>query len=359
MTGLFVHATVTERDLDVEVTVPPGTVTAILGPNGAGKSTLLSVIAGLTRPDRGVVELAGRTLTATERKVAVAPHKRGVALLAQRPLLFPHLTVAHNVAFAPRSGGASRRQAAATATRWLDAVDAADLAERKPAQLSGGQAQRVAIARALAAEPQLLLLDEPLAALDVTAAPAIRSLLRRVLRGPGRTAVLVTHDSLDALALADRVVVLDGGRVVEEGEVRQVLSRPTSAFAARVAGINLRSGEIVADGVLKTEAGEMVYGSSDEAVKPGERAVAVFGPRSVAVYAELPSGSPRNHFTVTIAEIENRGDLVRVRGEDDGHHAALMADVTTAAAADLDLAPGHVVQFVVKATETAIYPIRG
>ncbi|MBJ8348189.1 sulfate/molybdate ABC transporter ATP-binding protein [Antrihabitans sp. YC2-6] len=357
MSGLLVRAVVRDRDFDVELPVAQGTVTAVLGPNGAGKSTLLDVVAGLLRPDSGYVELDDRVLTDTEGRVEVPPHKRGVALLAQQALLFPHMSVTANVEFAPRSAGASRQDARVKAREWLTAVDALEFADRRPSALSGGQAQRVAVARALAADPRLLLLDEPLAALDVTAAPAVRSLLRKVLRSGERTALLVTHDALDALALADRVVVVDGGKVVEEGEVRQVLSRPRSAFAARIAGINLRSGRIEADGVLRTDAGESVYGATAEPIAVGERAVAVFSPAAVAVYVDLPTGSPRNHFTVAIAEIENRGDLIRVRGEEDRHHAALMADVTPAAAADLDLTPGKVVQFVVKATETAIYSI--
>lgn len=357
MSGLWVRAVVESRAVDVEITVAKGSVTAILGPNGAGKSTVLSVIAGLTRPDRGCVALNGRQLTDASRNLNVAPHKREIALLAQQPMLFPHLTVEANVEFAPRSTGASRRQARVTAGQWLAAVDAAELADRKPAQLSGGQAQRVAVARALAADPQLLLLDEPLAALDVGAAPAIRRLLRKVLAEPGLTAVLVTHDALDALALADRVVVIDGGRVVEEGPVREVLARPRSAFAARIAGMNLCAGVIEGPGVLRGSGGVLVHGSSEEQAAVGERAVAVFSPSAVAVYAELPGGSPRNRFEVTLGEIENRGAVVRLRGDDDGPYAGLMADVTPAAAVDLDLVPGSRVFFVVKATETAIYPI--
>lgn len=357
MTGLRVHAVVADRGVDVEIDTASGTVTAILGPNGAGKSTLLSVVAGLQRPDRGRVELDGRLLTDTERGVAVAPHKRGMALLAQEALLFPHLSVAANVAFAPRSTGKSRRESKDIAAHWLEAVAATALADRKPGQLSGGQSQRVAVARALAAQPQLLLLDEPMAALDVATAPALRSLLRRVLRTGHRTGLLVTHDALDALALADRVIVVDGGRVVEEGEVRQVLSRPRSSFAARIAGINLCSGQIDAQTNLAMASGEIVYGTTEEALSPGARAVAVFSPAAVAVYTELPHGSPRNHFAVKVSEIENRGDLIRLRGEEDAHHAALMADVTPAAAADLDLTVGAMVHFVVKATETTIYPV--
>jgi len=229
------------------------------------------------------------------------------------------------------------------------------LADRKPSQLSGGQAQRVAVARALAAEPELLLLDEPMSALDVASAPALRSLLRRVLRTGDRTAVLVTHDALDALALADTVVVLDGGRVVERGDVRTVLTRPRSAFAARIAGINLRSGTMAGDGMLRSPVGVDIAGQTETDLPAGSAAVAVFEPRAVSVYLDPPHGSPRNAFAVTIAEIENRGDVVRVRAEDEAGQPGLSADITASAAAELDLVPGSAATFVVKATETLIY----
>ncbi|PTR25736.1 molybdate transport system ATP-binding protein [Rhodococcus sp. OK519] len=358
MSGLSLRARVDARGLDVALDVAPGEVVAILGPNGAGKSTLLDVVAGLLRPDDGRVVLDDRALTETAKGVAVPPHQRSVALLAQEALLFPHLTVRENVAFAPRSAGAGRREAYAVADRWLDEVDASAFAGRRPRQLSGGQAQRVAIARALAADPQLLLLDEPMAALDVGVAPALRAVLRRVLRTGDRTAILVTHDVLDALSLADRVVVLDGGRVVEEGPVDRVLARPRSTFAARIAGINLMSGK-VCDGVLDTVAGS-VHGVAEDPCDDGEHAVAVFSPTAVAVHRTHPEGSPRNVFRVRIAEIEGlgrHGHAIRVRAVDhpDGS-AGLVADVTAAAVAQLDLVPGDDVWFAVKATEVAVYP---
>ncbi|QCQ93023.1 sulfate/molybdate ABC transporter ATP-binding protein [Rhodococcus sp. SGAir0479] len=355
MSGLEVRARVASRDLDVELAVAPGEVLAVLGPNGAGKSTLLDVVAGLLGPDDGRVVLDDRTLTDTAAGVAVPPHRRSVGLLAQQPLLFPHLSVRENVAFAPRSAGRGRRESFAAATRWLAEVDVAAFADRRPRQLSGGQAQRVAVARALAAEPDLVLLDEPMAALDVGAAPAVRSLLRRVLRTGDRTAILVTHDVLDALSLADRAVVLDGGRIVEDGPVDRVLTRPRSAFAARIAGINLLAGKVGAD-ALDTPAGP-VHGVTDDGCVPGDSAVAVFAPTAVAVHRVRPEGSPRNVFRVRIAEIGGHGQVVRVRGRD--HHdgsPGLVADVTAGAVADLDLAPDDDVWFAVKATEVAIYP---
>jgi len=240
-------------------------------------------------------------------------------------------------------------------------ADAAALEARRPAQMSGGQQQRVALARALAPDPDLLLLDEPLAALDVDAAPALRSLLRRIVRDRKQTALLVTHSALDALVLADRVVVLTEGRVVETGPVRDVLARPRSAFTARIAGLDLVPG-VVAGGGLRTADGTTVAGCLDR-VSDGETGVAVFPPSAVAVYAEPPSGSPRNVLPVRLAALEPVGDLVRLRAVArpggplwvDG----LAADVTAAAMAELMVEPGADLWFVVKAAEVAIHGASG
>jgi molybdate transport system ATP-binding protein len=341
---------VVQHRLDVSLTVAAHEVVAVLGPNGAGKSTLLSVVAGLLRPDSGSARLDGRCLFdvgATGRQTWVPAHARGVALLAQQPLLFPHLTVLDNVAFGPRSTGASRTAARQVAARWLEEVDAGALAGRRPAQLSGGQAQRVAVGRALAAEPRLLLLDEPMAALDVGVSPVLRQMLRRVLRD--RSALIVTHDALDALLLADRVMVVERGRVLESGTTKEVLSRPRSRFAAQIAGLNMVRGTFDGGGV-RDGRGRSVEGRVESSVTLGEAAVAVFRPGAVAVFLEPPGGSPRNCFAVTVTELEPLGDRFRVRAAD------LSADVTAAAIADLGLAPGSRVFFVVKANEVEIYP---
>lgn len=342
---LELTATVTDRDVDVTIEVAEGETVALLGPNGAGKSTVLAVAAGTLRPDRGRVVLGGRELTG--ERTFVPPHSRRVALLAQDPLLFPHLSVADNVAFGPRSLGHGRRSARETARRWLAEVDAADLAERRPGEISGGQAQRVAVARALAAEPRLLLLDEPMAALDVAVAPALRQTLRRVLAH--RTVVLVTHDVLDALLLADRVVVLDEGRVVEDGPSTEVLSRPRSPFAARIAGLNMVTGSW-RDGAVLGSDGVAIRGlAAETGPASGERVVAVFRPSAVSVFREAPGGSPRNSLAVTVTDLEPHGGQVRVRA---GH---LAADVTVQSAAELDLTPGVRVVFAVKANEVSVY----
>ncbi|HEX4249160.1 MAG TPA: ATP-binding cassette domain-containing protein [Pseudonocardia sp.] len=383
-----------EFTLDLALTVARGEIVAVLGPNGAGKSTLLGVLAGLLRPDTGRVVLGGRTLTDTATGVHVPTHRRGVGLLAQQALLFPHLTALANVAFGPRCHGVPRAAAAERARELLAEVDVGELGRRRPSQLSGGQAQRVALARALAGKPELLLLDEPLAALDIDSAPALRALLRRVVRGPGpvgsgagdagtegtagagtarpgtggaapsTTALLVTHDVLDALVLADRVVVLTGGRIVEQGTTRDVLTRPRSPFAARIAGLNLVPG-VGAHGGLRTADGATVAGQGGaDGVAPGAAAVAVFPPSAVAVYRDRPDGSPRNVVPVRLAGMEPRGEVVRLRAEPvDGGPAwaaGLAADVTPAAVADLGaaepLAPGARLWYSVKATEVKVHP---
>lgn len=351
-------ATIAERGTDLRLQVPSGQVVAVLGPNGAGKSTMLSLLSGLLHPDTGRITLDGQVLVDTAAGVWVPPHRRKVVLLAQQALLFPHLTAAANVAFGPRSQGAGRRAAQQAADTWLAAVDATEFADRKPAQLSGGQAQRIAIARALAADPALLLLDEPMAALDVAVAPALRRLLRRVLRQTRRTALLVTHDLIDALSLADRVVVVEGGRIVEDGPTRSVLTQPRSAFTARIAGINLIAG--TTDGHhLVTDDGTRISGLLDPGCQPGEAAVAVFRPSAVAMHLNDPGGSPRNHLPVTITELEPRGEIIRLHTAPFPGAGGLLADVTVAAVADLELQPGDRVFAAVKATEITIYSATG
>jgi molybdate transport system ATP-binding protein len=359
MTDLHLRAVVERRGVDVEFDVAAGEVLALLGPNGAGKTTALHVIAGLLRPDRGVVRLGERVLTDTDAGVFVATHARRVGLLLQEALLFPHLSVAANVAFAPRSGHGKRprREARAAAARWLAQVDAADLADRKPRELSGGQAQRVALARALAAEPLVLLLDEPLTGLDVNAATAMRKVLRDTLTRDGRSAVLITHDLVDVLTLADRVAILEAGRVVECGTTAAVLAAPRSHFGARFAGVNLVSGTAGPDGTLTTEWGASWHGTAAADVVAGRPAVAVFRPSAVAVYRDKPHGSPRNTVELVVAELDTSGAAIRVRSDRQPDGApGLAADITAESVAELGLAPGERVYFSVKAQEISVHP---
>ncbi len=342
--SLHVEATIIDRDVEVALNVADGETVAILGPNGAGKSSVLAAIAGILRPDAGRATLDDDALFG--KGFWKPAHARGTALLSQDALLFPHLDVTDNVAFGPRSTGRSRSESRSAARRWLAEVDAAELADRKPSGLSGGQAQRIGVARALAAEPRLLLLDEPMAALDITVVPAMRQMLKRVL--VNRTAIIVTHDVLDAALLADRVIVMDRGRIVEQGATADVLSRPRSQFGASIAGLNLLSGTAEHGGV-RTANGLLVEGLADDPVTDGRAAVAVFSPSAVGVYLEPPSGSPRNVFAATVTELEPHGVQIRVRT------AELSADVTVAAVAALDLIPGTEVYLSVKASEVALY----
>jgi molybdopterin-binding protein len=344
MSLLEFAATVAARGVSLEFTVADGETLALLGPNGAGKSTVLSVIAGLVAPSEGSVHLGGRDVG------RLRPHERRVALLAQDPALFPHLTALDNVAFGPRSAGASRKDSRDLARRLLADVGVSDLAGRKPHQLSGGQAQRVAIARALVTAPDVLLLDEPMAALDVAVTPALRQLLRTVLAD--RTAIIVTHDALDALLLADRVLVMEGGRVAEYGPVGEVLARPRSAFAARIAGLNLVAGRWIDSAVVHPDA--TVTGMTTEpGPMEGGDAIAVFSPAAVAVYRQAPHGSPRNCLGATVTDLEPLGDRIRLHAQ--AGSLALAAEITTAATAELGLGPGAPVYLSVKATEVTIY----
>ncbi|MCL7457658.1 ABC transporter ATP-binding protein [Micromonospora echinofusca] len=342
---------VVQRDtfrLDVPLRVAAGEVVALLGPNGAGKTTALRALAGLLPLTAGHLTLGGVDLDRPLGRVWMPTERRPIGVVFQDYLLFPHLSALENVAFGPRRHGADRRAARRTAHDWLARVGLAAHADRRPRQLSGGQAQRVALARALAVEPALLLLDEPLAALDARTRLDTRAELHRHLAAhPGAT-LLVTHDPLDALVLADRLVVVEEGRVVQEGDAASVTARPRTDYVARLVGLNLHRGHAdghrvqVADGLVLTVADRL----------DGEAFVA-FRPSAVALHPTRPEGSPRNTWAATVAGVQRHGDNLRVRL--DGP-IGVAADVTPAAAAQLRLAPGQPVWAAVKAAETHAYP---
>jgi molybdate transport system ATP-binding protein len=348
--NLAFGARMPERDFAVDFALGDGETVAILGPNGAGKSTILGLIAGLLRPGSGRAVLGERTLfdiVPQGRAIWLPPHSRGVSMLAQDPLLFPHLSVLENVAFGPRSAGAGHRDALESARGWLHEVDALDLAHRKPAELSGGQAQRIAVARALASDPDLLLLDEPMAALDISVAPTLRRMLKRVLAD--RTAIIVTHDLLDALVLADRVIVVEGGRIVEDAPTRQALDRPRSAFAADIAVLNYIAGTRSADG-LTTAEGLEVRSPAAEDIPVGAPAAVAIRPTDVSISVEAPLSAAHNRLRGRVKDLEPRGDLVRVRS------GAISADVLPARIADLDLAIDDEVWFSFDPAAGRLYP---
>jgi molybdate transport system ATP-binding protein len=358
-------------------------------PNGAGKSTALALLAGHLRPDSGEVRLRGRTVSSPRGHLPA--HRRRVVSLEQHPGLFPHLSALDNVAYGPRARGVGRRAALERARRELAAVGCADLADRRPHELSGGQAQRVALARALAVDPELVLLDEPLAALDVEVAPAIRRLLADRLSG--RSMVMVTHDPLDLWALAQDVVVVASGRVVQSGPVEDVLTHPGSDFAARLAGVSLVEGTVVDDDEVRTPAGDIVSGVRTEAGagpaggagvsgmpagaaraagsaraagaaggwRVGARAIATVDPRAVAVQVPESSAGPgsdrssvRNAWPAVVVSLAPAGSLTRVIAElRDGQRVE--AEITSRSAADLALAPGTAVTLSAKATQVHLF----
>lgn len=364
MAELHFAARCDRRGLDASFDLADDEVLAVIGPNGAGKSSIAAIIAGLLYADSAVVRIGDRTLTDTSRGLFVPASERQVGLLAQDPLLFPHMSVLGNVAFAARRR-AGRRGARPAAIRWLEALGVSELAARKPAQLSGGQAQRVALARALAAEPELLVLDEPLSRLDVSAGFEVRSALRTALDAHRIPTILITHDLADVVELAGRVLVLEAGAVAEVGRTVGVLAAPRSAFGARFAGLNVVSG-VVAPGllhrpaVLRSDGGRDWHGVAAEPLTAGQGAVAVFSPAAVAVYRERPGGSPRNIVEGVVAAVEATGTAFRIRlAADPGTSIGLAADVTAEAVADLRLTAGEQVWFSVKSQAVTLHPAAG
>jgi molybdate transport system ATP-binding protein len=341
--------------LDATLEVDAGEVVALLGPNGAGKSTTLRVIAGLVPLEAGRLALAGRVVDDPAKGIWVRPAERSVSVVFQEHLLFPHLSAVDNVAFGLRTHGMARADAARAAQGWLDRFELGERGGAKPRELSGGQSQRVALARALAPSPAVLLLDEPLAALDVGTRAAVRRDLRRHLEDYDGATVLVTHDPLDALALASRVVVIEGGTVTQEGPVVELARHPTSRYVADLVGVNLLAG--VAHGsdvVLEPVEGAGRDGRIVVVADPARGPVHVLiHPTAVAVHTVEPAGSPRNRWPGRVAGFDLLGDRVRVRVEGT---VPLVAEITQAAVADLGLQEGSEVWTSVKATEIETYP---
>ncbi|MEP6664922.1 MAG: ABC transporter ATP-binding protein [Nocardioidaceae bacterium] len=331
----------TTIDLDAH----PGETVGLIGPNGAGKSTTLRALAGLLPVDEGTICVDGAVLSSTA--VHVPAYQRSVGFVFQDHLLFPHLNAIDNVAFGLRSAGVPRKEARARSLDWLGRLGIEDLADRRSRQLSGGQAQRVAIARALAAEPQMLLLDEPTASLDASGAMALRTQLREHLQAFAGVSILVTHTALDAMVMTDRLVVLDQGSIVQTGTPAEVAARPRTHHVAALVGLNLVRG-ISQSGVIALANG----GSLVAAEQVTGQAFAAFSPASVSLFEEAPTGSPRNVWPGTVTSIAPHGDAVRVQVE---AAVPLLADITPAALATLALKAGSPVWASVKATEVSIY----
>ena len=355
-----------ELSLDVHLRLPPnapgappfevsaafdvaaGETVALLGPNGAGKTSVLQAVAGLVPLERGRISLGEREFESAPDGRRLPPEERGVGLLFQDHVLFPHLSALDNVAYGPRSHGASRVEARTTAGQWLGRVgfDPA-LHGARPRELSGGQAQRVALARALACGPRALLLDEPLSAIDATAKGLLRRALRAHLDAFDGPCILVAHDVVDALTLADRIAVLENGQLTQLGPAAELVARPGSEFVADLAGLNAFEGRC-ADNVVATSRAELTVASAHA----GDVLVTCH-PRSVSLYPERPAGSPRNVWRAPVIGVERLPDRARVEL---GGALPLVAEVTHASVAELELRPGREVWAAIKATELHVAP---
>ena len=334
--------------LEVELAVATGELVVLLGPNGAGKTTLLRALAGLVALDRGRVVLDGEVLEDTAAGVVVPTERRPIGFVFQDYLLFPHLSALENVAFGLRARGLPKAEARRQAAAWLERVGLAGHIGSRPRALSGGQAQRVALARAMVSDPRLLLLDEPLAALDAATRTEVRRDLRRHLASFDGTRLLVTHDPLEAMALADRLIVLEGGHLTQTGTPDQVSAQPRSRYVAELVGINLYRGR-AAGLAVELAGGATLVTAGDH---HGEVFAAVH-PHAVALHRQAPEGTPRNVWAGTADTLDVVGDRVRVRVTGT---VPIVAEVTPAAASELRLADGGPVWATVKATEVTVYP---
>lgn len=324
----------------------PGTTIAVVGPNGAGKTTLLRALLGLTPRAHAELRLGDTDVT------GLPPHRRHVAWVPQDGALFPHMSALANTAYGPRASGAPRAEARRRAQEWLDRLGVGHLAHRRPAQVSGGQAGRVALARALAARPRLLLLDEPLAALDQTTRAHVRHTLRTHLDTFGGVCLIVTHDPVEAVSLADRVLVLDQGLALQDETPAEVTRHPRSPWVARMLGRNAWPGTAGPEGLALPGGGTLVIA---DPLPPGTEALAIIAPEAVSVHRDRPTGSPRNVWPGTIREITTSGSRLRLLITSP-QAPDLVAEITPQAAAELGLTDGTSVWTSVKATEATVVP---
>ena len=333
--------------LDVWLNAGVGEVVALLGPNGAGKTTILRCLAGLLAIERGSIELDGRILDDPSGGVFVQSEQRSCGVMFQQYLLFPHMSVLENVAFGLRARGAGKSQAYEQARLWLGKVGSDGVEKSRPDQLSGGQAQRVALARALAADPKLLLLDEPLAALDAGTRVEVRRELRRHLSSFNGSAVLVTHDPVDAYTLADRVVIIEHGEVVQDGTFVEIAAHPRSPYVAELVGVNLLTGSMMG-GLFAVDGGATLIVAAADVDGP---AIAVIRPQAVSLHPTRPDGSQRNIWKAAVIDVDHRADRVRVRLQGP---IQLTAEITAASSESLGIKVGLELWAAVKATEIAV-----
>ena len=341
--------------LEVALDVAAGEVLAVLGPNGSGKSTLLRCLAGLQAIDDGCITIEGVVVDEPEHRSFTFPERRGVGVVFQDHLLFPNLDLLSNVAFGLRARGVGKADADERAGVWLARVGLGGLERSRPVAVSGGQAQRAALARALVTDPAVLLLDEPLSALDAGSRSAVRRDLRRHLGSFSGATLLVTHDALDALALADRVAVLEDGRITQTGTLTEVTSMPRTTYVAELMGTNLLTG--IAEGTEVTVRHPDALGATDRtatliiADAVDGPVLVLVRPSSVTLHRDEPTGSPRNRWRVTVSGLDLLGDRVRVRLEGP---VPLIAEVTSASVTDMGLVEGTRVWAAVKATDLTV-----
>lgn len=332
--------------VEVDLEIAHGETVALLGPNGAGKSTVLRAISGLTPLAHGRIELDGTAWDAPD--VFVPSAERRVGMVFQSYRLFEHLDACENVAFGLRTRGIRRSEARSAANTALARLGVESIADRYPADLSGGQAQRVALARALVIEPSVLLLDEPMAALDVSARSSVRNELVAWLADVSACRLLVSHDPVDAHVLADRVVVLEGGVVTQRGQLSELASAPRTAYIADLVGTNFVSGTLV-DGELRLDSGGVVHVGAHLA--PDGPAIATIRPAAIALHRAHPEGSPRNVWQAHVVSVERGEGRVRVQL---GGAMDLVVEVTTAGFASLDVDVGDPIWASVKASEIGV-----
>jgi molybdate transport system ATP-binding protein len=331
-----------------------GQTVAVVGPNGAGKTTLVQALAGLLRLDAGEVVLDGQVLERPADSLRLSPQARSIGVVFQDQLLFPALSVQDNVAFGLRARGSDTADARRAAGVWLERFGLAELALRYPHQLSGGQAQRVALARALAVRPRLLILDEPLAALDVDARRDVRRLMASALADHHGVRLLITHDPLDALTLADTVVVLEGGHVAQSGSPDSIRGHPRTPYAAAFVGLNCVAGRLErgADGdIVRVGTAALRVAGGD--VSDGAEVLATIHPRAILLSLTPPATSARNVLLGRITAIDHLDDRARIQLATD---PPLTAEVTTQALAALGLTEGELVWALIKATEITVAP---
>ncbi|HEV2810863.1 MAG TPA: ABC transporter ATP-binding protein [Acidimicrobiales bacterium] len=349
MLSATIEAHVGDLHLELELQVDEGEVVALLGPNGAGKTTALRAIAGLRPIDAGRIELDGVVLDHPLTATFIPTSQRPIGFVFQDYRLFPHLSALDNVAFGLRVRGAAKPDARRQATGWLERFGVGGPANDLPRTLSAGQAQRVALARALATEPRLLLLDEPLAALDAGARLRVRTELRRHLAAFQGGRLLVTHDPVDAFVLADRLVIVEGGRITQTGPPAVVAARPRSRYVAQLIGVNLLYGTASGERTVRLDTGAELTVADP---LPGPEVAVAIRPQAIALYRRRPEGSPRNTWSATIEDLEADRDRVRVTI---GGAVPATAEITPAAVTELDLAAGSPIWAAVKAVDVSAY----